>query len=46
MNIVIANRQRTRKINARLLKKIAEALLADLEIGDAELGINLSPRAK
>jgi probable rRNA maturation factor len=40
MNIVIANRQRTRKLNTRLLKKIAEALLADLEIGDAELGIN------
>ena len=41
MNIVIANRQRTRKINARLLKEITEALLADLKIGEAELGINL-----
>jgi probable rRNA maturation factor len=41
MNIVIANRQRTRKINSRLLKEIAEALLADLEIGEAELGVNL-----
>jgi probable rRNA maturation factor len=41
MNIVIANRQRTRKINARLLKKITEALLADLKIEEAELGINL-----
>ncbi len=41
MNIVIANRQQARKINSRLLKKIAEALLADLEIGEAELGINL-----
>jgi probable rRNA maturation factor len=41
MNIVITNRQRTRKINARLLKKIAEVLLADLKIGEAELGINL-----
>jgi probable rRNA maturation factor len=41
MNIVIANRQRTKKINTRLLKKITEALLADLEITEAELGINL-----
>ena len=41
MNIVIANRQQARKINSRLLKKIAGALLADLEIGEAELGINL-----
>ena len=41
MNIVIANRQQARKTNSRLLKKIAEALLAELEIGGAELGINL-----
>jgi probable rRNA maturation factor len=41
MNIVIANRQRTRKINPHLLKEIAEALLADLKIKEAELGINL-----
>jgi probable rRNA maturation factor len=41
MNIVIASRQRMRKINSRLLKEIAEALLADLTIGKAELGINL-----
>jgi probable rRNA maturation factor len=41
MNVVIANRQRTKKINARLLKQIAGALLAELEITDAELGINL-----
>ena len=41
MNIVIASRQRTRKINPRRLKQIAEALLADLRIGKAELGINL-----
>ena len=41
MNIVIANRQQARKIDPHLLKKIAEALLADLEIGGAELGINL-----
>ena len=41
MNIVIASRQRTRKINPRRFKHIAEALLADLRIGEAELGINL-----
>jgi probable rRNA maturation factor len=41
MSVVIANRQRTKKINARLLRKIAQALLAELEIEDAELGINL-----
>ncbi len=41
MNIVIANRQQARKMDPRLLKKIAEALLVDLEIGEAELGINL-----
>jgi len=41
MNIVVANRQRARKINARLLKEIAEALLADLKIEKVELGINL-----
>jgi len=41
MNIVITNRQRARNINSRLLKEIAEALLADLEIGEAELGVNL-----
>lgn len=41
MNIVIANRQRKRKINPRRLKEIAEALLADLRIKEAGLGINL-----
>jgi probable rRNA maturation factor len=41
MNIVIANRQQARKIDPRLLRKIAEALLVDLEIEEAELGINL-----
>ncbi|MGA2854319.1 MAG: rRNA maturation RNAse YbeY, partial [Verrucomicrobiota bacterium] len=41
MNVVIANRQRARKIDSRLFKKIAEALLADLKIKEAELGINL-----
>jgi probable rRNA maturation factor len=41
MNLVIANRQRTRKINTRLLRQIADALFAELEITEAELGINL-----
>jgi probable rRNA maturation factor len=42
MNIAVANRQRTRKINLRLLKKIANALLAELEIEKAEIGIFLA----
>ena len=41
MNVVIANRQRTKKINTRLLKQIVGGLFAELEIKDAELGINL-----
>jgi len=41
MNIIIANRQRTKKINTRLLKQIAAELLSELEIEVAELGINL-----
>ena len=41
MNILIANRQQARRINSRFLKKIAKALLADLEIEEAELGVNL-----
>ena len=41
MNIVITNRQRTRKVNSRLLRNIAADLLAGLKIENAELGINL-----
>jgi probable rRNA maturation factor len=41
VNIVIANRQRTKKINTRLLKQIVNELLAELKISEAELGINL-----
>jgi probable rRNA maturation factor len=41
MSLVIANRQRTKKINARLLKQITAALLEELEIENAELGITL-----
>jgi probable rRNA maturation factor len=40
MNMVITNRQRTRKINARLLKQIVRGLFAELKITEAELGIN------
>lgn len=41
MNVVILNRQRSQKINVRLLKQITGALLAELAITEAELGINL-----
>jgi probable rRNA maturation factor len=41
MSVVIINRQRTKKINLRLLKQITKALLAELEIESVELGINL-----
>ena len=41
MNIAIANRQRTRKINLRLLKKITRELLAELELEKEEIGICL-----
>jgi len=41
MNIVIANRQRTQKINMRLLKQIVAALFTELKILEAELGIAL-----
>jgi probable rRNA maturation factor len=41
MSVTIANRQHVRKINLRLLKKIAAALLTELEIKKAEIGICL-----
>lgn len=41
MNVIIANRQRTKPINARLLKQIVAGLFAELAITEAELGINL-----
>lgn len=41
MNIVIANRQRTKKINARLLKQIVGRLFDELDITVGELGISL-----
>jgi probable rRNA maturation factor len=41
MNIVIANRQRAKKINLRQLKQITDGLLEELQITEAELGVNL-----
>ena len=41
MNIVIANRQRVQKINARALRRMMAALLAELNVESAELGIHL-----
>ena len=41
MNLVIANRQRTKKINGRSLKLIVGTLMSELEISPVELGINL-----
>ena len=41
MNLVVANRQRVKKINSRLLKQIIGELFAELKITEAELGINL-----
>ena len=41
MNLIIANRQRTKKINTRLLRQIAEDVLAHLKVEKVELGITL-----
>ena len=41
MNIVIANRQRTKRIDSRWLKQIVQVLLEELDITDVELGIHL-----
>jgi probable rRNA maturation factor len=41
VSVIISNRQRTKKINLHLLKQIANALLVELKIESAELGINL-----
>ncbi len=41
MNLVIANRQRAKKFDLRLLKKITAALLSELNITDGTLEINL-----
>jgi probable rRNA maturation factor len=39
--ILIANRQRTKKINAHWLRQIVGGLMTDLNISEAALGINL-----
>jgi len=41
MNLVIINRQRTKKINTRLLRQITAALFAELKITEVELGVTL-----
>lgn len=41
MNLVIANRQKRKRVNARRLRQMVRAALADLAVADAELGINL-----
>lgn len=41
MEISIANRQRTKKINSRFLKEVVGELFAELKIENAELGIHL-----
>ena len=41
MNVVIANRQRTRKINSPQLRRIVGDLIIELKVKDAQLGINL-----
>jgi probable rRNA maturation factor len=46
MSVIIANRQRTKKINTRLLKQIVNELLAELKIPKAILGINLVAAAE
>jgi probable rRNA maturation factor len=40
-DLILRNRQRRRRVNARLLKQIVRALLAELEVSEAELGIHL-----
>jgi rRNA maturation RNase YbeY len=41
MEVVITNRQRAKRVNTRELKRLVLALLAELKIQRAELGINL-----
>ena len=41
MNVVIANRQRTRRINLRRFRQVTDTLLADLGIRNGELGVYL-----
>ena len=41
MSVVIANRQRTKRINSRLFKEIISTLFTELKVQEAELGIQL-----
>ena len=41
MTLAILNRQRTKKINTRLLKEIVQEVFAELQIETVELGISL-----
>ena len=41
MNVIIANRHRTKKIQTRRLKEIVRTLFGELNITEAELGIHL-----
>jgi probable rRNA maturation factor len=41
MEVAVTNRQRTQKINLRLLNQIVDGLLQDMGIDGAELGIHL-----
>ena len=41
MNITIANRQRTKKFNTRVLRAIVSALLVKLEVTQGEIGVHL-----
>ena len=41
MNIVVANRQRAKRINTRSLKRMVKEVFAELAVTEAELGINL-----
>ena len=41
MNLVIANHQRTKKINTHWLKQIAGEIFLELKVSPVELGINL-----
>ena len=41
MNIVIANRQRKKRIHARFLRAVVDELIAELQLTEVELGISL-----
>jgi rRNA maturation RNase YbeY len=41
LNLVIANRQRTKKIKPRLLRQIVDEVLQELQVENAELGVAL-----